>query len=115
MAVTTDDCRKFLVDFFKVHSHMVVELFEGDPDNPAEEYPGQIASMITKSKNWKRRYKCKPGSETGYCCIVTNVKYIRQLEELQSREPILFGSVDLTAMVLRGRYLTLCLNGQTVH
>lgn len=56
---TTDDCKKFLVDFFKATPNLIVQLYDI--------VEGQIAySFALDAKNWKRSTKCKPLSDASY-------------------------------------------------
>lgn len=63
MKVTTDDCRRFLAEFFKSNPQIVAAIYAGA--EPVEVQ--QIQDWAEKPKNWKRESRCRPGkSDYGF-------------------------------------------------
>lgn len=57
MTVSTEDCRKFIVNFQKRNPHIEQTRFGGELDEEA-------VREIENPKNWKRQHKVNPSSET---------------------------------------------------
>ena len=57
--ITTQQCKRFLVDFFKETPDLIKKIYENEEGI-------EIFSDALIEKNWKRVSKCKPGSENSY-------------------------------------------------
>ncbi len=53
--ISTADCKTFIVDFFQNNPQVIKGLY-------GEDFKPEEMQMVVNSKNWKRRYKCKPGN-----------------------------------------------------
>jgi len=51
---SSQDCKNFLANFFKKNPQILKEGFGNDPT---------VQKLAENPKNWKRRYKCKPGKD----------------------------------------------------
>lgn len=57
MAISTDDCRKFIVEFQKRNPQIENARFDGELDDEAR-------AALVNPKNWKRQHKVRPSSAT---------------------------------------------------